>query len=53
METGLDRTYISLMERGLRAPSIHTLFVLAQHLACKPSQMMAELEEKMDNGHSL
>ncbi|UOB66010.1 helix-turn-helix domain-containing protein, partial [Bacillus thuringiensis] len=36
--SGLDRTYISLLERGKRKPTINTLFALARALKVNPSQ---------------
>ena len=39
----LDRTYISLLERGLRQPSLTTIFVLADELAITPEQFVAEI----------
>lgn len=30
LRTGLDRTFISLLERGKRQPTLKTIFVLAQ-----------------------
>jgi transcriptional regulator with XRE-family HTH domain len=40
----LDRTYISLLERGERQPTIQTLFKLAAALGKKPSDIIKELE---------
>ncbi|MEB9851326.1 helix-turn-helix transcriptional regulator [Bacillus cereus] len=45
--SGLDRTYISLLERGKRKPTINTLFALARALKVNPSQLIKELEEKL------
>lgn len=39
----LDRTYISLLERGLRKPSLSTIFVLAIELNIKPSDLIKEV----------
>ncbi|QWG76921.1 MULTISPECIES: helix-turn-helix domain-containing protein [Bacillus cereus group] len=47
--SGLDRTYISLLERGKRKPTINTLFALARALKVNPSQLIEELEEKLSN----
>jgi len=44
LEANLDRTYISLLERGLRQPSLKTIFVLASILGIKPSKMIASVE---------
>ena len=44
-ESDLDRTYISLLERGLRQPTISVLFKLASALEVSPSQIIKELEK--------
>ncbi|MGH8653109.1 MAG: helix-turn-helix domain-containing protein [Gammaproteobacteria bacterium] len=44
-ESSLDRTYISLLERGLRQPSLTTIFVLADVLGIAPSKMIAKVED--------
>jgi transcriptional regulator with XRE-family HTH domain len=40
----LDRTYISLLERGLRQPTITTLFKIAEALEMKPSEIIKQVE---------
>ncbi|MGH8652994.1 MAG: helix-turn-helix domain-containing protein [Gammaproteobacteria bacterium] len=45
LESSLDRTYISLLERGLRQPSLTTIFVLADVLGIAPSKMIAKVED--------
>lgn len=44
LDCGLDRTYISLLERGLRQPTLTTLFVLADSLGVKPSKLINSVE---------
>ena len=44
LDCGLDRTFISLLERGLRQPTLTTLFVLADSLGIKPSRLIAAVE---------
>lgn len=44
----LDRTYISLLERGKRQPTITTIFKLAKALNTTPSLMIQKVEEKTD-----
>lgn len=44
--SGLDRTYISLLERGKRNPTLKTIFKLAKALEVLPSECVKELEEK-------
>lgn len=40
LESELDRTYISLLERGLRQPTITTLIVLAGALETDPAVLI-------------
>ena len=40
----LDRTYISLLERGLRQPSLDTLFKISKALNILPSELIKKLE---------
>ena len=42
---GLDRTYISLVERGLRSPTIRTVVRLAEVLDVRPSEVVRCMEE--------
>jgi transcriptional regulator with XRE-family HTH domain len=42
---GLHRTYISLLERGLRMPSILVVKQLARALGTSMASLMKELEE--------
>jgi transcriptional regulator with XRE-family HTH domain len=43
-ESGLHRTYISLLERGLRSPKFGTIVRLAAVLAIRPSELVASAE---------
>lgn len=43
-ESNLDRTYISLLERGLRQPSLTTIFHLASALNISSTEIIAALE---------
>ncbi len=45
----LDRTYISLLERGLRQPTVTTLFRLANALKIKPSDLIVMVEAKLSD----
>ncbi len=45
----LDRTYISLLERGLRVPTIITLFKLAKALELPPEEILREVREIYEN----
>jgi transcriptional regulator with XRE-family HTH domain len=44
-ECDLDRTFISLLERGLRQPTLTTLFVIADQLNTPPSNIVKQVEE--------
>jgi transcriptional regulator with XRE-family HTH domain len=46
-DCGLDRTYISLLERGLRQPTIRTVFVLSEALQIRPSQFIQKIEQSL------
>ena len=45
LEAGIQRNYVSLIERGVNQPTITTIFKLATALEMKPSQVV-ELVEK-------
>lgn len=45
--TGLDRTYISLLERGLRQPTLGTLLVLAKALDVSLVSMAKAIEAQV------
>jgi len=40
--SGYHRTYISLLERGHKSPSLRTIFELAQALKVEPSEVIIE-----------
>lgn len=43
-ETNFDRTYISLMERGVQSPTVRTLFRLAEALDVRASELVRRTE---------
>lgn len=45
---GLERGYISLMERGLRMPTVDTIFRLCRGLTVSPSEMIRDMEKQVD-----
>lgn len=45
--SGLDRTYISLMERGLRVPTLATLFKLSRALNVEPEEVILLIKKKL------
>lgn len=44
---GLDRTHYSKLERGLRSPTIETLFRIAAALGLPPHVIVQEIERRM------
>jgi transcriptional regulator with XRE-family HTH domain len=46
LDSGLDRTFVSMLERGLRQPTLGTLFSLARTLKMNPSEIVARLERR-------
>lgn len=45
-ESGYHRTYVSLLERGKKSPSLQTIFRLAKALRVEPTEMV----ERVQNG---
>ena len=43
-ECGFDRTYISLLERGIRSPTVRSLVQLAGVLKVGPSEFLLRME---------
>ena len=43
--SGYHRTYISLLERGLKSPSLNTIFQMANTLGISPSDMVSKVEQ--------
>lgn len=44
LEAGIQRNYVSLIERGINQPTISMLFKLAEPLNCTPSELMSNVE---------
>lgn len=47
-ESGLHRTYVSQLERGLKSPSLHTLVRITNVLEISMSDFMALIEQELD-----
>jgi len=45
LDVGLDRTYISLMERGLRTPTLFTIYILAERLEVTATQIISDVDK--------
>lgn len=43
---GLHRTYVSLLERGRRNPSLHVIIALAAALGISVAQLVSDIEIK-------
>jgi transcriptional regulator with XRE-family HTH domain len=50
LESELDRTFISLLERGLRQPSLTTILQLAGPLGVAPDDLVAEVVAVLSQG---
>lgn len=47
--TGMDRAYISELERGILLPSLETVFKLASQLKLKPSELIDLVDRNSAN----
>ncbi len=45
LDAGFDRTYISLIERGINSPTIRTVAKLAAVLKIAPSKIVMRMEQ--------
>jgi ribosome-binding protein aMBF1 (putative translation factor) len=50
LDAGFDRTFVSLLERGLRKPTIRTVVKLAAILKVKPSEIVQRMEAHLAKG---
>lgn len=48
LEANIDRTYVSLLERGLRQPTLETLFTLASVLGVAPATLVSRTAALLD-----
>jgi transcriptional regulator with XRE-family HTH domain len=44
LDSGLDRTYVSLLERGVQSPTVRTVVKIANVLGVKPSEIICRME---------
>jgi transcriptional regulator with XRE-family HTH domain len=47
LDAGLDRTYISMLERGLRQPSLGSVLALSRALGIAASEIVAMVEAQI------
>lgn len=43
----IERGYVSLIERGLRMPTVDTVFRLCRGLDCRPSELIQAVETQV------
>ncbi len=48
LDGGFDRTYISLLERGISSPTLRSLFKIAQLLQVAPSEIVRRTEALLE-----
>lgn len=48
LEADMDRTYPSLLERGLKQPTLSTFLVLATHCQVTPQWLLSETLAKLE-----
>jgi transcriptional regulator with XRE-family HTH domain len=51
-ESGLHRTYVSQLERGLKSPSLRTMQRIAGALGIKLSELITIVEQESETLHS-
>jgi transcriptional regulator with XRE-family HTH domain len=47
LDSGLDRTYVSLIERGVQSPTLRSVLKVASVLGVKPSEIILRMEASM------
>jgi transcriptional regulator with XRE-family HTH domain len=47
LNADVDRTFVSQMERGIRQPTLTTLFKLARALQVQPSTLVSRTEKQL------
>lgn len=51
-ESGYHRTYMSLLERGKKSPSLKTIFQLAKALDVEPSVIVERIQKRAQNNQA-
>jgi len=47
--SGIDRSYVSLIERGINSPSLVMIFNLCSALGVSPSEVLSRVEKNRSN----
>lgn len=45
--SGFHRSYVSFLERGMKSPTLHTIFELAPALGVRPTRIVEEVEKEL------
>lgn len=45
-KSDLHRTYISLLERGIKSPSVHSLILIAEALGVRAARLLESVESE-------
>jgi len=48
LEAGVDRTFVSMLERGKRQPTLGTIFRIATALGVSPATLVARTASRLD-----
>lgn len=48
LDANIDRSFLSELERGVRKPTINTVFALCYALQVKPSELIKEVEDEYE-----
>lgn len=51
LASGLDRTYVSLLERGKRQPTLAAVFLLANTLDADPAFLVKKTKLRLESQH--
>lgn len=49
LAAGVERNFVSLIERGVNQPALRIIFKLATALETTPSMLLAVVEERLEN----
>lgn len=49
LAAGIERNYVSLIERGINQPALKVIFKLADALGTKPSEILQQVEARLNN----
>lgn len=50
LEAGLDRTFVSQIERGVRQPTLTSLFALAKAVGTPPDKLLYQVSKSLKGG---